>query len=149
MTQTELDHLKELIVALLEQERIEYRERFTSIEKAIEKSENAQHAYNITEYQQLQNIDSQHKESLPRPEFVVLHRALEERMDLQGTSQNNKLVALQESYERITASIREDIAALRESRSEVSGSKQGVQEFLSYIVAIGAIVISIIFHFIK
>ena len=110
---------------------------FAASEKAIVKAEQAQTAYNVSHNDLSRKLDDQNKATIPRPEIMALFGAVDQ-----------KLESMRTSFDKDIETLSTDIRGLRESRSEIGGSKTGSREIMAYIIAASGLALALIFHFI-
>jgi hypothetical protein len=151
---------------------------FLSSREAIGKAEEAQKAYNEVHNDIGRQMDKQAEGMLPRPEALGMFKASDEKLNVMQVNYDGKLEALRlaieknadihvkaevelrlslarlltvDAYELRHAELQRQVTDLRESRSEVSGSKTGIRELWVYVVggiSILSVIVSIVFHFI-
>ena len=94
-------------------------------------------------------LNDQAKTFMPRTETTALIKSIDDKVDSLQTNFDGKLEALRASFEKSIDSISKEISGLRESRSESNGHLSGGKDLWGYMVAIAAIALTIIFHFVK
>lgn len=144
---------------------------FLASEKAIVKAEEAQKDYNIRSNEFRGQLDDQAKTLMPRQESSVLFKGIEDKVLLIQNTYDGKLETIHVNAEKNTEAftkelitIRLDVARLlpietfetrhielqrqvnelRESRSEISGSKITSREISSYAIGFAGVIIAII-----
>ena len=109
------------------------QQTFVAMDKAIDKAEAAQREYNARSNEFRGQLDDQAKTLMPRIETAVLVRNLEEKIE-----------ALSSAHDARFIRVNQDIVSLRESRSEHSGESAGRQELWTGLVAVIALLLSVV-----
>jgi hypothetical protein len=122
---------------------------FAASEKAIIKAEDAQREYNQRSNEFRGQLDDQAKLLIQRAEALGLFKSSDDKLETMRLFFDSKLESQRLAFEKSNENMMKEIGSLREARSETSGSKAGMQDLWGYLVAIAAITLTIIFHFIK
>lgn len=112
---------------------------FLASEKAISKAEEAQRDYNTRSNEFRGQLDDQAKTLMPRAETTALFRAIDDKLEVMRLNFESKLENQRLASEKVIDGLTREIAGLRESRSEGSGTKSNSREIISYLVAAAGI----------
>jgi len=99
--------------------------RFAASEKAISKAEDAQREYNVRSNEFRGQLDDQAKTLMPRPETMTMFKAIDEKIAAADLDRQRK-------HEVLT----NEIAKLRESRSNLDGRMIGAAAVAGVVFAL-------------
>lgn len=122
-----IDTLKEYFEALLSGQQKAVDAAFSASEKAIEKAEASQTAYNLRSNEFRSALDDSNK--LMSTTMVARHEA-----EARFLAVDETVDVLRNTVEEKIETIKKEIASLRESRSEIGGRGIGAHNFWVYLI---------------
>jgi len=115
---------------------------FSASEKAIIKAEDAQREYNVRSNEFRGQLDDQAKLLMSRTEAMSMFGATSDKIETMRVFFESKFETQRLALEKMVDALKEEVASLRESRSEISGNRTSQREMLSYVIAIAGIAIA-------
>jgi hypothetical protein len=109
---------------------------FSASQKAIDKQEESQRAYNAGHNDLSKKMEDQYKMMMPRVETVGLFKGVDDKIETFKKDAEAKAEALRIANEKSNDNLLKEIASLRESRSQIEGKGIGNRELLAYIIAV-------------
>lgn len=121
---------------------------FLASEKAIIKAEDAQRDYNVRSNEFRGQLDDQAKLFIARSEVAGMFKSLDDKIAVMQKATDQKFDEARLALEKMTAFYANEIAVLRESKSQLEGTKTGIKDMMGWIlaaVAIGGFIVKIVF----
>jgi hypothetical protein len=143
------DDAQRAVNAALAAQQKSTADAFTASEKAIIKAEVAteKRFESVNEFRA--TLSDLQLTYMSRLEATALFKAIDEKLVVMQTNNEARLEVLRMNIEKNSESINKDVSGLRESRSESSGKTAGANALWGYLIAIAAIVMAVVFHFVK
>lgn len=117
---------------------------FLASEKAIIKAEDAQREYNLRSNEFRGQLDDQAKLLMQRSEALGLLNASDNKLETMRLFFDSKLESQRQAFEKSNEGLLKEIAGLRESRSETTGTRVGSKEVIAYLFATAGIIFALI-----